>query len=326
MKRKGNFYHLIYNRANLLLAHNKAKKGKLHYSEVKYVEENLDFCLLKLQTMLKDETYSLNLTDYTYEVINDKGKERELYKLSYYPHRIIQWAIINVISNTFYSNFIYDTYASIKGKGIHSLVKKLKRVLVKDIKGTSYCLKIDIKKYYNNINNKILYRKLERKFKDKRFLKLMKIIIFSRGDKGQPIGSLLSQYLANFYLSSFDHYCKEILKLKYYFRYMDDIVILHESKEYLHQIKRQFDLILTKYFDLEIKSNWQVFLVDSRGVDYVGYRFFRYKTLLRRRIYLKARYCFSRPYKHKARISYYGWCKHANIPKFMKKYKLTGGD
>ena len=148
------------------------------------------------------------------------------------------------------------------------------------------------------------------------------MIIFSMGEKGLPIGSLLSQYLANFYLSSFDHYCKERLRIKYYFRYMDDIVVLGHSKEYLHKVNKQFHYILEKHFDLKIKENWQVFPVDDRGIDFIGYRLFRNKIILRKRIYKRARYIFSRGYVHKALPSYYGWSKHANVKQFMKKHEV----
>jgi retron-type reverse transcriptase len=319
MKRKNNVFEKIVNRGNLLTAHKKASKGKFFYSSVKEVDADLENKLYELKELLL-MNYKLTKEEYSHEIIVDKGKERDLYKLPYYPHRIVQWAIMNVVMGDFIRSFTSDTYASIKKRGIHLAVDKMKRALGKNRHETKYCLKLDIKKFYPNINNKILYSKIEKKYKDERFLKLMKEIIFSMGDKGIPIGSLLSQYLANFYLSSFDHYCKESLKLKFYFRYMDDIVILHEDKAYLHKLKRLFDDVFREEYDLKIKENWQVFPIEARGLDFVGYRFFHNRTILRKRIYKKARYVFSRKTKHKAYYSYYGWCKHANITEFMIKH------
>lgn len=318
MKRKKDVFSKIINLGNLRTAHVKASRGKSHYTAVKEVNQDLENKLTNLQRALKTKAYYLTKEDYKLEIINDKGKERELYKLPYFPHRVVQWAIMNVAMPIFTKNFTADTYASIKGKGIHALVTKVKKHLAYNKEDTKYCLKIDIKKFYPNIDNHILYGKLERKFKDRDFLDLMKIIIFSMGDKGQPIGSLLSQYLANFYLSSFDHYCKEILKLKFYYRYMDDIVVLHSDKNYLHRLKRQFDKILNEKFKLIIKENWQVFPVDSRGLDFVGYRFFHGKTILRKRIYKKAKKIFRKGKTHKAYSSYYGWCIHADLHRFIK--------
>lgn len=321
MKRKGDIFNKIINIGNLRTSHYRASRGKHHYSAVKEVDLNLEEKLIELKSLLTCG-YKLTKDDYVHEVIMDKGKERDLYKLPYYPHRVVQWAIMNVVMGDFMRNFTTDTYASIKGRGIHLAVKKMKRALGQNRQETQYCLKLDIKKFYPNINNNILYSKIESKYKDKEFLSLMRTIIFSMGEKGIPIGSLLSQYLANFYLSSFDHYCKEQLKLKFYFRYMDDICVLHHNKAYLHKLKREFDKLLSEEYDLKIKENWQIFPVDSRGIDFVGYRFFHNRTILRKRIYKKARYVFSRKYKHKAWSSYYGWCKHANITEFMIKHDV----
>lgn len=321
MKRLGYLFEKVCNIANIRTAHKRASKGKHDYTEVKEIEKDLENNLNKIKYMLENNTYKLSEKDYKLEIINDKGKERELYKLSYFPHRIIQWAIMNVLMPIFMKNYSDKTYASLKGRGIHLALKDIKKAL-KDKANTLFCYKIDVKKFYPNINNEILMHKLRRKFKDKKLLKLFEIIIFSMGKRGLPIGSLLSQYLANYYLSSFDHYCKEVLKLKYYFRYMDDIVVLGANKKELHKINKKFHYILKEKFDLEIKDNWQIFPVDARGIDFIGYRLFRNKVILRKRIYKRARYVFSRGYIHKALPSYYGWCKHANVKTFMYKHNV----
>ncbi|MGL6099255.1 MAG: RNA-directed DNA polymerase [Fusobacteriaceae bacterium] len=322
MKRRNYIFDKIVSIENIEKAHDKASKGKHHYSSVKMVDANKMEKSQEIINILKNG-YKLDISDYNHEVILDKGKERDLYKLPYFPHRIIQWSIMNIVMDDFMKNFTSDTYASIKKRGIYPIVKKLGKELRANEKETRYCLKFDISKFYPSINNVILYSKIERKFKDKEFLQLMKTIIFSMGEKGIPIGSLLSQYLANFYLSSLDHYCKEILGLKHYFRYMDDIVILHCDKNYLHELKRFLDIKLKNEFDLTIKGNWQIFPVSARGIDFVGYRFFHNKTILRKRIYKNVRYVFSRTYKHKAEASYYGWCKYANVNTFRVKHNIN---
>lgn len=287
MKRVGNVFDKIVDIENLRLAHKNASKGKKHYSEVIEVERDLENKLLYIKDILENGKYELKLSDYRIEIIDDKGKLRELYKLSYFPHRIIQWAIMNIIMGDFISSFTRDTYASIPNRGIHNLLKKLKSDLRHNISETQYCLKIDITKFYPSIDNNILVDKLYRKFKDNRLLSLLKTIIFSMGNKGQPIGSLLSQYLANFYLSSFDHYCKEVLKLKFYYRYMDDIVVLHSNKTFLHTTLEQFKYLLFKE-SLNIKNNHQIFPTEVRGIDFVGYKFYHKKVLLRGKILRKA--------------------------------------
>lgn len=96
----------------------------------------------------------------------------------------------------------------------------------------------------------------------------MKEIIYSA--KGVPIGNYLSQFFANLYLTYFDHWVKEELKCKYYFRYADDIVILGNDKNYLRNVLVSIKLYLKQVLNLELKPNYQIFPVESRGIDFVG--------------------------------------------------------
>ena len=320
MKHYNNLFEKIITKENILLAHQKASRGKQYYTAIKIVNKDLDKHIELVQNMLINHTYKIEPTDYKYELINDKGKERDLYKLDYFPHRVIQWAIINILGDKIINSLTKDTYASLPNRGIHKLKRNLEKAL-KDEENTKYCLKIDIKKFYPNINNRILYYTLGHKFeRDVNLMWLLKTIIFSRGEIGQPIGSLTSQYFANFYLSEMTHYMKEHHHMKYMFLYMDDIVFLHKDKKYLHKLKLFLDNYFEKNLRLKIKENWQVFPVDDRGIDYVGYRFFRKYTILRKSIYKNARKSFENNSKNK--MSYYGWCKYANVGRFVKKYNL----
>lgn len=278
MKRYGNIFDKIYSMENLREAHKNARKDKLYYKEVKMVDSNPDYYLGKIQEMLKNKTYQVS--SYDVSIINDKGKERELMKLPYYPDRIIQWAIMLQIEKVFMEVFCSHTCASIKGRGIGKASKLVEKYM-EDVEGTQYCLKIDISKFYPNINHKILKKMLRKKFKDQDLLELLdKIIDSYPGEKGVPIGSYLSQFLANFYLSYFDHWLKEKMKVKYVVRYMDDVVIFHSSKAFLHKLLLQIDEYLKKELDLKVKPNWQIFPTAIRGVDFVGYRhFYGYKLL-----------------------------------------------
>lgn len=271
-------YSKIYSMDNLKLAHKNARKDKTYYREVKMVDADEEYYLSKIQEMLKNKTYEVS--DYVISVINDKGKSRELCKLPYYPDRIIQWAIMLQIEFVFMKVFTDFTCASIRNRGIHRASKLLNRHL-KDEIGTMYCLKVDINKFYPNVKHEILKRLLRKKFKDKDLLELLdKIIDSTSSGKGVPIGSYLSQFLANFYLAYFDHWLKEEIKLQYVIRYMDDIVILHHSKAFLHWLKRRMDDYLWEELQLTIKDNWQVFPTAIRGIDYVGYRhFYKFKLL-----------------------------------------------
>jgi hypothetical protein len=161
--------------------------------------------------------------------------------------------------------------------------QRIQKAIQNDVPGTQYCLKLDAKKYYPSIDHNILKAKYRRLFKDNDLLWLLDEIIDSTpGDKGIPIGNYLSQYSGNYYLSSFDHWLKEVKGVKYYYRYMDDIVILSDSKEYLHQLKRDIEEYFRTELKLRIKENWQVFPTFKRGIDFVGYRIFLDYSLLRK--------------------------------------------
>ena len=281
MKRYGNIFPNIYSMENLYLAHENARRDKTFYKEVKMVDSDPEYYLGQIQEMLKNGTYKVS--EYSVSIINDKGKERELMKLPYYPDRIIQWAIMLQIEHIFMKVFCNHTCASMQDRGIKE-ASQLTEKYMKDRFNSRYCLKIDISKFYPNINHRILKSLLMKKIKDKRLLELLfKIIDSYPGEKGVPIGSYLSQYLANFYLAYFDHWLKETMRVKYVVRYMDDMVIFHWSGTYLHWLLDRMNEYLEEELDLKIKPNHQVFPTAIRGVDFVGYRFFFNYKLLRKK-------------------------------------------
>lgn len=280
MKRYGNIYAKIYDMENLKLAHENARKDKLYYKEVKMVDGDPETYLKQIQDMLINKTYEVS--EYEVSTINDKGKERELWKLPYFPDRIIQWAIMLQIEKVFMQVFCSHTCASIKDRGITKAARLTEKAM-KDKKNCEYCLKIDVSKFYPNIDHCVLKKLLRRKFKDKELLELLdKIVDSYPGEKGVPIGSYLSQFLANFYLSYFDHWMKEKMKIKKIIRYMDDITIFHKSKEFLHWLLMKMKEYLEINLKLMIKPNHQVFPTAVRGMDFVGYRFFFNYKLLRK--------------------------------------------
>lgn len=301
-KRYNHLWESITSLDNIKNAHRKARRDKSFYEAVQKTDKNLDGRALKIQEMLTKHTY--NPGPYNVSMLHDVEKDRVLFKLPYYPDRIIQWAILIQIEQIFLKKFTNFTCASIPGRGCHYASNMVYSEINNDVEGTKYCLKLDIKKFYPSINRKILKQLLRKTFKDKDLLiELDKIIdsvnnielkekipaeelkIYTRPDKGIPIGSYLSQYLANYYLCYFDHWLKETLKIKHVVRYMDDIVIFSNNKEQLWDWFYQIKDYLKDNLDLEIKENYQVFPTNIRGVDFVGYRHFCGYKLLRKRIY-----------------------------------------
>lgn len=131
---------------------------------------------------------------------------------------------------------------------------------------------MDITKFYPSIDHNILKSIISRKIKDTKVLEILYEIIDSVNGingiygKGVPIGNYLSQYFANLYLTGFDHWCKEELKCRYYYRYADDIVILGESKAHLRNVLVAIKLYLKHVLKLGVKGNYQIFPVESRGL------------------------------------------------------------
>jgi retron-type reverse transcriptase len=313
MKRLNNLYHKITSLSNLQLADSKASKGKSKQYGVKMHNKNKEANILNLQQMLIDKTYKTSAYT-TFKVY--EPKEREVYRLPYFPDRIVHHAIMIYLEPVFIACFTNDTYSCIKGKGIHAAANSVRRALI-DERGTEYCLKLDIKKFYPNVDHAILKTLLRRKIKDKDLLWLMDEIINSA--EGLPIGNYLSQYFANFYLSYFDHWIKEAKGVKYYFRYADDIVILSDNKPYLHQLLSDIRIYLDENLKLTVKNNYQVFPVAARSIDFVGYRFYHTHTLLRKSIKKNFARMIAKHKNNASIASYKGWAIHCNSKHLIKK-------
>lgn len=325
MKRYGYLYEKIYDIENIKFAHKNAKKGKNHYREVKMVDRNPDNYFLKIHKMLKNKTYKNS----EYEVMNrkmDKGKVRKIFKLPYFPDRIIHHAIMQIVEPIWRKTLIRDTYSSLAGRGIHDGVKRIKKAL-RDKENTKYCLKMDVTKFYPSIDNDILKKIVRKKIKDPDLLWLLDEIIDS--SQGVPIGNYLSQYFGNLYLTGLDHFAKENLGCKNYFRYCDDIVILESNKKKLHTLRNKIENYLND-INLELKGNYQVFPVDVRGIDFLGYKFFHEYTLLRKSIkkkFIKRIKKINNNWKNlsysqivNSIMSYLGWFKYANCKNLFHKY------
>ena len=313
MKRQNNLYSQIISIENLHLADARARKGKGHQYGVKIHLKNEADNIQRLHKMLHDKTYKTS--DYTTFTVFEP-KERLVYRLPYFPDRITHHAVMNILEPIFMRLFTNDTYSCIKGKGIHKASKNLKKAL-KDKVNTIYCLKFDITKFYPSVNHEILKQLLHRKFKDKDLLWLLDEIIDSAD--GLPIGNYLSQYLANFYLTGFDHWIKETKQIKYYFRYADDIVILANNKSDLHNLLTEIKSYLNDNLKLQVKENYQVFPVEARGIDFVGYVHYHTHTLLRKSIKKRFAKAVSKAKKRETIAAYWGWAKHCNSKNLIKK-------
>ena len=277
MKRYGNLFARIRDPDNLLLAAYNAAKGKHNRGEVKDFFANLDEHLEQLRRELQEKNYETS----PYEVcIKNGGKRREIYKLPF-RDRVGQWAIMQVLEPVWTPQFTADTHACIRGRGMHSLLRKLREDLRNDPEGTAYCLKLDVRKFYPSIDHDTMKAVVRRKIKDPETLWLLDGIIDSA--PGVPIGNYISQYFANLYLSELDHLLKEVAGVRHYYRYADDMVMLAGDKATLHGWLVLINHWLNEERLLTLKSNFQIFPVESRGIDFVGYVTFHTHCLARKK-------------------------------------------
>lgn len=327
MKRIGNLYERIISVDNLILADAKARKGKKRSYGVRHHDKNREENILRLHEVLKLKTFSTSEYD-VFTVF--EPKERQIYRLPYYPDRIVHHAVMNVLEPIWMSVFTHNTYSCVKNRGIEGCARRVDKIIRKYNGKPLFCLKIDIRKFYPSINHDVMNRIVRRKIKDNDLLWLLDEIIDSA--EGLPIGNYLSQFLANLFLSYFMHFVNEVLKTDAT-EYADDICFFSDSKEWLHgvfsEICRYLDCM-----DLEVKDNYQIFPIaenrydkSGRALDYVGYKFYRKQKLIRKSI--KKRFCrrvarmnkraglSKKEYKQEI-CSWLGWAKNSNSRHLLK--------
>jgi len=235
---------------------------------------------------------------------------------------VVQHCIINAMKPMFIKGMYEHSYASIPGRGAHKGKKVIEKWIKNDPVNTKYVLKMDIHHFFDSVSHDILKAKLAKYVRDKKMLHLLNTII-DVTDVGIPLGFYTSQWLSNWFLQDLDHYVKEQLQAAHYMRYMDDMVIFGRSKRSLHRIRKAITEYLRVNLGLELKGNWQVYRFShevneedcGRDLDFMGFRFYHNRTILRKSIMHKATRKAARiskkerPNVHDARqmLSYLGW-------------------
>lgn len=293
MKTYNKIYEKIISLDNLFKAWKKARKGKTKRDYVIEFERNLIDNLMRLHKELKELTYEPKPLE-TF-ILRDP-KTRKISK-SDFRDRIVHHALCNVIEPIFDKAFIHDSCANRKGKGnlfaINRFDKFKRKVSINGIRISDrfnnnnlvkgYCLKADIRHYFDEVDHGILLKLISRKIKDRKVINLInKIIKNYSNEKGMPLGNLTSQFFANIYLNELDYFVKHKLKIKYYVRYVDDFVILDSSKETL-QMGGAIDSFLREKLKLELHPEKSRIIPLAKGIDFVGFRNFYHFKLLRKR-------------------------------------------
>jgi RNA-directed DNA polymerase len=274
MKRHGDLWEKIISLENLNTAYLNARKGKRWQRKIMKFEENIISNLVYIQRSLITKTFTTS--EYKVKRIYEP-KERDIYILPFYPDRIIQHALLRIVIPIWDGLMINDSYACREGKGMHQASRKA----MLHIKKYDYCLKCDIKKFYPSIVHNILMAIIRKKIKCKDTLWLIENIVRSfDGGKNTPIGNFTSQWLGNLYMNELDQWIKQIKRRKAYIRYCDDFVLFDNDKAELHKLKNEIEVFLKDELELTF-SKWSIFPV-TQGVDFLGYRHFREKILLRK--------------------------------------------
>ncbi len=260
--------------------------------------------------------------------------------------KIVQRAVLQIIEPILIRRMYMYSCASIKGKGGTYCKRKIERAIARknrkgriyqNVKNTKYWVALDIRKCYDNILHCFLKFRLIKMFKDKRLIGLMFLSIdvywvkeTIAGKRGIPIGTPFGHWFANIMLTPVDFIVKHIFKLKYYFRYMDDMLLFGTNKKKMRQYVVRIRSALS-HVGMHIKSKTQIHATESKGnrpIDFIGYRFYRDCTTLRSSICLRITRRMRKIQKkkilnaHDARsiISYYGWIKNTDSWKLKVKY------
>lgn len=289
MKRVGHLFEQLLDRENIRQAIRKSSKGKRDRKIVQWCLLNEEAAINRIESLLMHNQWIPAQPNVFEKYDANRNKTRTICCPVYFPDQIIHHAIMQVLIPVFMRGMYDHSYGSIPGRGTHRAIKRVAAWLANDPKNTKYCGYFDILKFYKHIMHSTLKTKLFDKIKDMRFLIIVYRLIDSYSeafDCGIPIGYYSSQWFANFYLEEMDHFIKERLHIKYYVRYADDICLFASSKKKLHRALRSIRAFLAE-IGLSFKPNWQVYKVDSRPVDYLGYKIYRNKITIRSKTYLR---------------------------------------
>lgn len=317
---------------NIKLAIINSSKGKRNRKLVKDVYENQDKYILKIRKYAENFHNCYHKPIHIYDGITRKQRVIIVPK---YKEQIVHHMAVNVLRPIFEHGMYEHSYGSLPNRGAHKGKKLIKKWIEHDKKNVKYCLKMDIRKFFDSIPHDIIKAKLALLIHDKKFLNLLYEII-DVIDNGLPLGFYTSQWFANWYLQDLDHYIKEELGTVHYIRYMDDMVIFGSNKRKLHQIREKISEYLNDKLDVKLKDNWQVFRFDyikngkhyGRCLDFMGFKFYRDRIILRRNIMLKAtRKAKKLSKKYKITIydirqmmSYLGWIDCTDTYGMYEKY------
>lgn len=331
MKSYNHLWEKLVSHENIILAVVNASKGNMRRRKLYEIRSEPVKYVPLIRSWIEEYKPAKHLP----KTINDgiSAKVRTIIVPTVREH-IVQHAVMNILKPILTKGMYEHSYASIPRRGCHKGMRTVRRWIRRGGSDIKYCCKCDVRKFFDSIDQDILIYKLRRKIRDECFMELLEKIIRTT-KRGLPLGFYTSQWFANFYMQDFDHYVKETLRVKHYIRYMDDVVLFGSNKRQLHRARDEIEAYLARELRLTIKSNWQVFRFHTRKdkgrfLDFMGFRFYRNRTTLRRKIALKAMRKARRISKKKkpsvydARqmLTYTGWTKRTDTYAWFRRHIL----
>lgn len=264
----------------LLEAHIKSRKGKGYRKEIILFNLKQEEYIMWLYEQLKNKTYKHG--GYT-EFYVTEPKLRKIEKSRYLDRIVHRWVVDNFLEPCYVPKFITTSYACLKNRGMHKAAIYVKNTMrhCKVKWNEYYILKMDVSKYFDNINKKILLKILEKNIKDQELMWLIKEILYAnKREKGLEIGNYTSQMFANIYLNEVDQYIKHKLKVRYYCRYLDDSIVIVKTKKEAKEILEKIRKYLKENLELKLNRKTQIFK-NKQGVNFCGYKINEYRMKLR---------------------------------------------
>ena len=260
--------------------------GRTQKTDTKYKRESIRFGfdlienLKSLIERVKERTY----TPEPYNVFTVYEPKERIIAEPGFQDKIVQFAVHNILNPDFENKFIYDSYACINDKGTHQCAKRIQHFLAKSSWQweNPWIIKADIKEFFYSVKHDVLKSILQKEIASQRVLSLLsKIIDHSHREVGLPLGNVTSQLFANIYLNELDKYCKRELSLKYYVRYMDDMVFILPNREKARSVKGAISDFVQTELDLELNQDKSKIFPMAQGVNMVGYKIWKTHKLLR---------------------------------------------
>lgn len=286
MKRRGNIYEEFSSVGNITHAVMSSPCRSRKKDPGRFAE-TADEKIARIHAMLMRGEFRPS-PSYTVTIYDPK--ERLLTILPEDPDKIVHRALLNVLRPIWDKVFIPDCYCGVKRRGQLPAAKRMRQFIKEARKGGPvYCFKFDLRKYYPSIDHGVMKAIIRRSIKDKRILKILDDIIDS--EPGIMLGSPLSPYLANLYITPLCHWLKEKKGVKFLIDYADDFVILSNDKEFLHRLDAEIEAYTTDILKVKVKGNKQIFPVGldrsdkhGRGIDFLGFVFYLNETRIRKGI------------------------------------------